>query len=95
MHGGLQPGEPYRHSLNDEEEKMVTTPLIGAELSVAITQIAGTINTEEKQSLKRLLFRATRGKALAYFYDIPEERKDPKNLNGLPSKQRTVYVILF
>ncbi len=48
MHGGLQPAEPYRHSLNDEDEKMVNTPLIGGEVSVAITQIAGTINTEEK-----------------------------------------------
>jgi hypothetical protein len=65
---------------------MVTTPLIVGEASVAITQIAGTINTEEKQSLKRLLFRATRGKALAYFYDIPEEVKDPNGFNGVLPK---------
>jgi hypothetical protein len=42
-------------------------------MNVNITHIAGTIETDEKERLKKLLFRATRGKALTYFYDIPHE----------------------
>jgi hypothetical protein len=38
---------------------------------VFITHVAGTIETDEKERLKKLLFRATRGKALTYFNDIP------------------------
>ena len=34
------------------------------------THVAGTIETSEKDRLKKLLFRATRGKALTFFQDI-------------------------
>jgi hypothetical protein len=53
---------------------------------VAITQIAGTIDTEEKSRLKKLLFRSTRGKALTYFYDMPVDNSKPLDLNKLPPK---------
>jgi len=39
-------------------------------MDVAISQIAGTIESEEKPRLKKLIFRATRGKALTFFYDF-------------------------
>lgn len=38
--------------------------------SVFITHIAGTIDVDEKERLKKLLFRATRGKALTHFADF-------------------------
>lgn len=45
-------------------------PLISPDdQGVSITHIAGTIEVEEKDRLKRLLFRATRGKALTFFQD--------------------------
>jgi hypothetical protein len=34
---------------------------------VRITHLAGTIEVDEKDRLKKLLFRATRGKALTFF----------------------------
>lgn len=48
-------------------------PLIdegGAVMDVSIAQIAGTIEADEKARLKKLIFRATRGKALTFFYDF-------------------------
>jgi hypothetical protein len=39
------------------------------ENNVLITHIAGTIEIDEKSRLKKLLFRATRGKALTFFQD--------------------------
>lgn len=64
-------------------------------MSVAITQIAGTIDTDEKSRLKKLLFRSTRGKALTYFYDMPLDNSKPLDLSKLPPKQRSVYVVVF
>jgi hypothetical protein len=40
---------------------------VEAETGVRITHIAGTIEVEEKDRLKKLLFRATRGKAITFF----------------------------
>ena len=40
------------------------------ELGINIAYIAGTIESVEKERLKKLLFRATRGKALTYFQDF-------------------------
>ena len=74
MHGGLTvDGQPIKHSLNDEEGSGVA--LIDRnipnsdEQGINITHIAGTIDSDEKERLKKLLFRATRGKALTYFSD--------------------------
>lgn len=75
MHGGLlnrseDSENHYRAvSLNAEDERY--QPLLLGLDGVSITHIAGTIDCEEKGRLKKLLFRATRGKALTYFQDIP------------------------
>mmetsp|Transcript_19652 Transcript_19652/g.14366 ORF Transcript_19652/g.14366 Transcript_19652/m.14366 type:complete len:119 (-) Transcript_19652:909-1265(-) len=37
---------------------------------ISIAYIAGTIQVEEQDRLKKLLFRATRGKALSYFREF-------------------------
>lgn len=46
--------------------------------------ISGTIRSEEQDRLKKMIFRATRGKALTYFFDF---------MQGGQSK--TVYMVVF
>ena len=55
-----------------------------------ITHIAGTIEVDEKARLKKLLFRATRGKALTFFKDYEFNTGE---INGLRTK--TVYIVVF
>lgn len=58
--------------------------------NVYISHIAGTIEVDEKARLKKLLFRATRGKALTFFHDF--ELKVP---GAAKSKTKTVYIVVF
>lgn len=61
------------YSLNpDLRGNSEKVPLIeeGAAGAVHIAHIAGTIEVDEKARLKKLLFRATRGKALTFFDDF-------------------------
>ena len=60
---------------------------------VKITHLAGTIDVEEKDRLKKLLFRATRGKALTFFQDIKGQAQ--KNVIGTKIKDKAVYVVVF
>jgi len=70
-------------------------PLIGGGegvvLDIQISHIAGTIEVEEKVRLKKLLFRATRGKALTFFEDFELPNPDPK---GKP-RHKAVYIVVF
>ena len=77
-------------------------PLIGADGApvtnlqglVSISYMAGTIIKEEMMKFKRMIFRATRGKALTYFEDLSNEGEI--DYAGFTDKQlRTVYVIIF
>lgn len=52
-----------------------------------MSHIAGTIEAEEKARLKKLLFRATRGKALIYYQDYQVAESGNKN--------KAVYVVMF
>lgn len=78
MHGGLSVGAGYKTSLNDDDERISRNPLLNNDQpshgmdgqGVYITHVAGTIDPLEKERLKKLLFRATRGKALTYFADF-------------------------
>ena len=58
-------------------------------MDVAISQIAGTIEGEEKDRLKKLIFRATRGKALTFFYDFSLANKDGT------LHHKSVYIVVF
>ena len=61
---------------------------------VSISYMAGTIVKEEMMKFKRMVFRATRGKALTYFEDLSHEGQI--DYAGYTDKQlRTVYVIIF
>lgn len=62
--------------------------------SVAISYLAGTINTDEILRFKKMVYRATRGKALTYFQEMAAS-----GLHDYAGKQdnrhRSVYVIIF
>jgi hypothetical protein len=57
--------------------------------NVYISHIAGTIEIDEKDRLKKLLFRSTRGKALVFFQDF--HLAGP---NG-ETKSKSVYIVVF
>ena len=75
VHGGLN----YKGSLNYDDEH-ASVPLVNNGMSkeipsdgmegISITHVAGTIDANEKDRMKRLLYRITRGKALTYFNDF-------------------------
>lgn len=58
---------------------------------IRVSHIAGTIALEEKARLKKLIFRATRGKALTYFRDFSV----PSDLNGGKEQTKAVYIVVF
>jgi len=60
---------------------------------ISIAYIAGTIEIEEKDRLKKLLFRATRGKALSYFreFELPRQRVKGHWID----KKKAVYIVVF
>lgn len=90
------PGGVY----NDEEEKNTggavsinsaeRAPLLMDNDNVMISHIAGTIEVDEQPRLKKLLFRATRGKALTSFYNFEIE-----GVAGAPPKSKTIYIVVF
>jgi len=85
MHGGIVVEESKNsHSINNIER----SPLLDND-NVYIAHIAGTIEVDEKARLKKLLFRATRGKALTFFQDFEIRTPDGKH------KTKTVYIVVF
>lgn len=61
---------------------------------VQINYLAGTIDKEEQMRLKKMVYRATRGKALTYFEDLVNV--DLRDYTGAANMSlRTVYVIIF
>jgi hypothetical protein len=62
--------------------------------SVSISYLAGTISKEEIMRFKKMVYRATRGKALTYFQDMAASGL--LDYSGkLDNRQRSVYVIIF
>lgn len=61
---------------------------------IAISYLAGTISKDEMLRFKKMVFRATRGKALTYFRDL--DSAGLQDYAGqMDHKLRTVYVIVF
>lgn len=93
MHGGLAVNTTtqYRTSLNhDEEDRSQKQTLLQADdQNVFITHVAGTIDPLEKERLKKLLFRATRGKALTYFSDFTVRNQKNERV------PKSVYIVVF
>lgn len=61
---------------------------------VAISYLAGVINSDEIMRFKKMVYRATRGKALTYFNDMDAEGLQDYS-GALDRRARTVYVIVF
>ena len=68
-------------------------PLMDMAGDIQISYIAGTIEVEEGPRLKKLLFRATRGKALTYFkaFALPRQRVKGKWVD----RMKSVYIVVF
>ena len=61
---------------------------------VSISYMAGSIPKDEMMRFKKLVFRATRGKALTYFEDLSTDGRI--DYAGVADRRlRTVYVIVF
>jgi len=58
---------------------------------VSIRYISGTIDKEDMERFRRMLFRSTRGKVLQYYEDIDFPLKD---FQGRPLN-KVVYVLVF
>ena len=86
MHGGIDVEEHKGTSINSVEK----APLLENSDNVFISHIAGTIEVDEKARLKKLLFRATRGKALTFFKDFEVRAGDLAKV-----KTKTVYIVVF
>lgn len=63
----------------------------GGEIQIAY--VAGTIEVDEQARLKKLLFRATRGKALTSFTEFPLPRQKIKG--QWVNKNKAVYIVVF
>lgn len=62
--------------------------------SVAISYLAGTIMTDEILRFKKMVYRATRGKALTYFQEMAASGLHDY-AGKQDNRQRSVYVIIF
>lgn len=76
---------------------MSSTPMMMSsdDNGVRITHIAGTIEVAEKDRLKKLLFRATRGKALTFFQDFQLDQKYTQQTKSTSLKDKSVYIVVF
>ena len=66
-------------------------PLMAEAGDIMIAHVAGTIEVDERPRLKKLLFRATRGKALTFFEDFELPTKDASGRH----KTKAVYIVVF
>lgn len=72
----------------DEEAKVATGD---ASHSIGVSHLVGTINTGEKDRLRRIVFRASRGNALIEFKDMDKPVFNSEN----QPESKTVYIIVF
>lgn len=92
VHGGIN----FKGSLNYDDEQ-ANVPLVNNAMQmpseamggISITHVAGTIDADEKDRMKRLLFRITRGKALTYFNDFEQQNAEGQDV------KKSVYIIVF
>lgn len=61
---------------------------------INISYLAGSIHKDEQMRFKKMVFRATRGKALTYFRDF-DVAGLPDYAGKLDDVVRTVYVVIF
>jgi hypothetical protein len=79
------------HSEDNEEEKETSAHLLENLSGIKVSSLVGTIELNEKERFKKLIFRATRGNALAYFRDFIKPMYDYYGNKVF----KTVYVVMF
>lgn len=62
-------------------------------LPTKLTFVAGIVTSEEVPRLKRLVFRASKGRSLITVTDVVPDEEQPQALEGRPNK--SVYIITF
>jgi len=85
---GRARGPSGRGNRNAVNEKSESTQLIDDDKSINIEHIAGVIETDEIARLKKLIFRATKGKAYMYVQQFQDE-------SDVKRGPMSVYIILF
>ena len=70
----VKSGEGASKPVNKDQLKEERVPLIAERVAmpgmISIRYMAGTIQKEDELKFKRMIFRATRGRALSYFRDL-------------------------
>lgn len=92
---------PYPVSINTEggkdkleEQKVPLIQQINEMAMVSISYLAGTIDKDEMLRFKKMVFRASRGKAITYNRDL--DALGLQDYTGaMDHRRRTVYVIVF
>lgn len=85
-----------RQARDEEEKDEKMVPLINQDAhenirTIATTNIAGVIDKTETERLRRLIFRATRGKAICITEDVRSEILKQEGI----SSPKTMYLIIF
>lgn len=60
-----------------------------AENTIRIQHVAGTVEQIEIQRMRRLIFRATKGKSYMYTQELEDDE------DGTSSAKKSVYIIVF
>lgn len=87
-------GQPRNRSISiegkqrDEEGKEAVSD---SGRAIGVSHLVGTINTTEKDRLRRIVFRASRGNALIEFKDMDKAVVNSENI----PEHKTVYIIVF
>ncbi len=82
-----------KDQLKEERVPLIAQKVAGP-MMVTFSCMAGTVLKEEQMKFKRMIFRATRGRALTYFQDLRSEGQ--QDYAGIMDKRlRTIYVIVF
>lgn len=84
------------HHAEDEEEEDLKKSLLrneydSMENAITTTNIAGVVDQSDILRLRRLVFRATRGKAICMAEDIDPEMLKEEGIHGA----KTMYLIIF
>jgi hypothetical protein len=59
-----------------------------------VCYVGGTIKRSEQMSLKKMIFRGTRGKAFCQFFDV-EIEQDDRMVGVNDHQEKLVYIVFF
>lgn len=90
--GGVGTGSPLKSGADEQKQPLLQNNNMIAGIN-NISYIGGTIDRADGERFKKMVYRATRGKALTYSKDLEQASQ---TYSGEKDKRtRTVYVIVF